>query len=210
MPDLNTSLHKDMLTTFYEKREREPAEAAIYGIQWGDPESIPPLRFIRDRWVIPYVRPDETGLEIGPGGGRWTRYLLGFQTLYVVDYYMELLRELRKNLDEPNMVFVKNNGNDFPSIPDDAVDFIFSFGTFVHLDRPIIEAYLGNMARVLKPGGIAAIQYSDKTKVMAQELVNFSQNTPDEMRTMVSNAGFRILEEDTTTLWHASMIRFTR
>jgi ubiquinone/menaquinone biosynthesis C-methylase UbiE len=224
MPDLSldTSLHTNMLKRHYKMLNhrsmprrlysavRRELSGTTYGLQWGDPETLPPLRFVKDRWVTPYVHPDETGLEIGPGGGRWTRYLLGFETLYAVDYYQELLDELRKNIpNRPNVVFVKNNGTDFPSVPDNAVDYIFSFGTFVHLQASVIDAYLGNLGRILKSGGNAVIQYSDKTKVMARENPAFSQNTPDEMRAMVTRAGFRIVEEDVTTLWHSSLIRFT-
>jgi SAM-dependent methyltransferase len=223
MPDLNTSLHTDMLKKhtemlkkqslarrLYRAIRRELTTNTMYGLEWGDPDTFTPLQFIKERWVIPYVRGDQTGLEIGPGGGRWTRYLLGFRSLYVVDYYSELLAELRKKLNKPNMIFVKNNGTDFQSVPDSAVDFIFSFGTFVHLDPPLIEAYLANMARILKSDGNAVVQYSDKTKVIAQRNPTFSQNNPEAMREMVTKAGFRILEEDLTTLWHSSLIRFTQ
>jgi ubiquinone/menaquinone biosynthesis C-methylase UbiE len=182
---------------------------AIYGLEWGDPETHGGLAFVKKGWVLPYVRPDHTAAEIGPGGGRWTRYLLGFQRLYVVDYYQEMLDELRKNFSEPNMVFVHNSGTDFPGIPRNEIDFLFSFGTFVHLDAPLIEAYLHKMFSILKPGGNAVIHYSDKTKVMAQANEGYSQNTPDRMRALVSDAGFRILEEDLTTLGNGSLVRFT-
>jgi hypothetical protein len=47
-------------------------------------------------------------------------------------------------------------------------------------------------------------------KVMGREMLpNFGENTPEKMRSMVSTAGFTILEEDLTTLWHSSLIRFT-
>ena len=52
--------------------------------------------------------------------------------------------------------------NNIPGITDLSVDFIFSFGVFVQLDVDIIEAYLGNKRRVLKPTRCATIQYSDK------------------------------------------------
>jgi SAM-dependent methyltransferase len=219
MPDLNTTLHLDMLRRFrgtrsvpyrlYHAIRTELSTKPIYGLQWGDPETAEPLAFIKKRWVLPYVRPDHTAVEIGPGGGRWTRYLLGFGKLYVVDFYEKLLDELRRNFDQPKMVFVHNTGTDFPGIREGQIDFIFSFGTFVHLDAPLIEGYLRNMRAILKEDGIAVIHYSDKTKVMAQENQGFSENTPDRMRAMVSDAGFRVLEEDLTTMWHSSLIRFT-
>jgi methyltransferase family protein len=89
-------------------------------------------------------------LEIGPGGGRWTRYLLGFRKLYVIDYYSELLEDVKRRFRRPHVTFIKNNGTDFPGIDDHSVDYLFSFGTFVHLDTYLIEAYLNNMHPILR------------------------------------------------------------
>ena len=219
MPSLKTSMHLDMWREYGQQRSflnrvrqamrdvLTPKE--LYGLQWGDPEIAAPLGFIRDRYVLPYVKPDRVAVEIGPGGGRWTRYLLGCGQLYVVDYHPELLNELRKTFNKPIMQFIKNNGSDFPGIPENSVDFIFSFACFVHLDADLIEAYLKNMKSILKPGGNVVIHYSDKTKIMAQINPGFSENTPERMRSMVSAAGFQVVEEDLTTMWHSSLIRFT-
>ncbi|MGB1249841.1 MAG: class I SAM-dependent methyltransferase [Candidatus Promineifilaceae bacterium] len=168
-----------------------------------------PLVFVRDRYIVPYVKPDQTALEIGPGGGRWTRYLLNFKQLYAVDYHEELLTQLKKVFDRPNIAFVKNDGTDFPGIPEQSIDYLFSFGVFVHLDLALIEAYLANMKPLLKPTANVVIQYSDMTKIMGQINTGFSKNTPEIMRKMVLDAGYTILEEDLTTLWHSSIIRFT-
>jgi ubiquinone/menaquinone biosynthesis C-methylase UbiE len=198
-----------LLPRLYRCLKREFFAGNIYGLQWGDPDLIEPLKFIRDRFVLPYVNPEGYGVEIGPGGGRWTRYLLGFRKLYVIDYYPEVLEELRKNFKKPNMEFINNHGTDFPGIRERSIDYVFSFGTFVHLDLNLIEAYLINVKHILKPGANAVIHYSDKRKIMAQRLKGFSENTPEKMRAMVSCAGFRIVEEDLTTMWHSSIIRFT-
>jgi hypothetical protein len=45
---------------------------------------------------------------------------------------------------------------------------------------------------------------------MAQEDTCFSENSPEIMRVLVKNAGYKILEEDITSLWHSSVIRFTK
>jgi len=218
MPDLNTTLHLEMYqeyrkrkSFFYRLRRavKELNTTQLYGLEWGDPEVFGPLKFVRDRYVLPYVDPKRTALEIGPGGGRWTRYLLGFHQLYVVDYHPELLQELKKNFNRSNMRFIQNSGNDFPGIADDSIDFLFSFGCFVHLETPLIEEYLKNMKRILKRGGSAVIQYSDKNKIVAQLNSAFSENTPDRMRKMVSESGFQVVEEDLTTISHSSIIRFT-
>jgi ubiquinone/menaquinone biosynthesis C-methylase UbiE len=204
MPDLNTPLHLRMLSDF---KQRHPNH--MYGLHWGDPDYVPPLRFVKNRYVLPYGKPDDVAVEIGPGGGRWTRYLLGFNRLYAVDYHQDLLNELRRGFKQPNIVCIKNNGTDFPEIMDGEVNYLFSFGTFVHFDLPLIKSYILNMKRILKPNANAVIQYSDKTKIMAQTLPGFSDNNPEKMRNLLDECGMKILEEDLTTLWHSSLVRFT-
>jgi ubiquinone/menaquinone biosynthesis C-methylase UbiE len=193
----------------YKAVRREWRSKDIYGLEWGDPDTVIPLRFIRDRYVIPYVNAEQHAVEIGPGGGRWTRYLLAFRKLYAVDYHAELLDELKKNFRTPNMKFIKNNGTDFPGIEERSIDYLCSFGTFVHLDARLVEDYLMNMKPILKVGTNVVIQYADKTKIMAQLADTFAENTPERMRSMIEDAGYKILEEDVTTLWHSSIVRFT-
>jgi ubiquinone/menaquinone biosynthesis C-methylase UbiE len=219
MPDLNTPLHLDMLRIWKKENSflrrvrraaREIVSPNLYGLEWGDPEVSPPQIFVRDHYVLPYVRPDHVALEIGPGGGRWTRYLLGFRQLYVVDYHPEMLRQLRRRVDRANMRFIANNGTDFPGVPTASVDFVLTLACFVHLDAELISAYLKSIASVLKPGGNVVVGYSDKTKIGARTNPTFSETTPALMREMVVQKGFQILEEDLTTLWNSSIIRFTQ
>jgi hypothetical protein len=188
---------------------RELFAPPIYGMAWGDPEQVPPLRFIRDRYLLPYVHPGHTAVEIGPGGGRWTRYLVGFGRLYLVDFHPEILAETQRTFRRhSHLIYIVNHGHDFPAIPPASVDFVFSFGTFVHLELPLIAAYLAAMKGILKPGANAVLQYSDKRKIMAQLNSGFAHTTPEEVRREVERAGFEVLEEDLTTLWHSSVIRF--
>lgn len=218
MPGLDTKIHLDMLGDYKRRNplplrllralKRELFQPPIYGLEWGDPEVVAPLGFIRDRFLTPYVRGDQSALEIGAGGGRWTRYLLGFGQLTIVDYHDELLQQLRRNYDRKHMVFVRNHGDDFPGVPDHSIDFLWSFGVFVHLDAPLIQAYLGNMQRILKPGANVVLQYADKTKIMAQQNPGFSDNDPVRMRAMIEAAGFEIVEEDNDTMWHSGVVRF--
>ena len=197
------SLTKRLLRTF-----RPPA--LLYGLEWGDPETVPPLRHIRDRFVLPYVNQQQVALEIGPGGGRWTQYLLGFAKVLAVDFHQQVLDQLKRDFrSSQNIVYIKNNGSDLPGIGQETVDFAFSFGIFVHLDFNTITSYLQEIRRVIKCGGNVVIQYSDKTKIMAQLNEGFSDNDPDKMRQAVTAAGFQIIEEDTTSLWHSAVIRCT-
>jgi len=136
--------------------------------------------------------------------------MLGFEKLYLVDYHQELLDELARNFRAPMLVFVRNNGTDFAGIPADSVDFVFSFGVFVHLDLNIIEEYLKNLITIVKLDSQIVLQYSDKTKPAALANPTFSMNDPDTMRRLVSDHGYRLVREDLTTLPHSSIVQFTR
>lgn len=217
MPKLDTTLHLDMLKSGRWHRSLVGrcksavraflAKNNLYGMEWGDPDTNPPLKYIRDHYLLPYVSPQSTLVEIGVGGGRWTRYMLGARKIYAVDYHQELLDELKSNYRRENIEFVKNHGNDFPGIPPGSIDLVFSFGTFVHLDREIIDRYLANMKPLLAPAGTVVLQYSDKTKPLAQS-EGFSDNDPARMRALVLSHGYAILEEDDKTLWHSAVMRF--
>lgn len=218
MPNLDTSLHLDMLRRGRRNRSliiriaravsREFRKPGLYGIEWGDPEQVPPLAYFLRRFVIPYINDDQTALEIGAGGGRWTQYLTGFAKLYAVDYHQELLDELARSF--PQITRIRNNGADFPGVPPRSVDYLFSFGVFVHLDASIIEAYLENMRAILAPSANVVLQYGDKTKVMGAENEGFSDNDPERMCAMIRSAGYVIVDEDRTSLWHSAAVRFQR
>jgi len=207
MPDLNSPMHVEMLETAH--REGQIERDGLYGLHWGDPQVMPALRAVRDRFILPYVNPDRTAVEIGPGGGRWTRYLLGFARLYAVDYHEKLLAELSRSYRAPCLTLVRNNGLDLAGIADRSVDYAFSFGVFVHLELRVIESYFRELRRVLKPDGCAVIQYSDKTKESARKQgEGFTDTTPEIIISLAERCGHWVLEEDRTTLWHSSIVRF--
>ncbi len=206
MPDLTDTIHLDML-----RQQPDSAETGeLYGLHWGDPNASPALAWVRDEYCAKFVNPDHVAIEIGPGGGRWTRYMLGFRQLYAIDFHQELLDELGKLFRCPQLTPLKNDGCDFPGIADSSVDFVFSFGVFVHLEFHIIEGYLEEIARVLKPGGKAVIQYADKSKPKAQSNEGFSENYPHKMRRAVLDRGFFIVSENLTVLPHSSIVCFEK
>jgi Methyltransferase domain len=207
MPDLSTNLHLDMLADA--KRLGQPEKQGLYGLHWGDPQELGWLRTVRDEFLLPFVHPDRHGVEIGPGGGRWTRYMLTFGRLYVVDFHQQLLDELARNFRMPTLILVKNNGTDFPGIPERSIDFVFSFGVFVHLDLAIIERYLQSLHEIIGSRGQIVLQYSDKTKPEGAANASFGFNDPETMRALLGKYGYRIVREDVVTLPHSSIVQFT-
>jgi SAM-dependent methyltransferase len=218
MPSLETKLHLQMYKAGKKMRNlsvrmRKAMDILlqkndVYGLEWGDPESCEPLGYFRDHFLLPYVSPGTTIAEIGPGGGRWTRYMLNAKRIYAIDYHNQLLEELRSRFKSANITYIQNNGDDFPGIADMSIDFIFSFGVFVHLDIEIINRYLQNMKRLLKPTSNVVINYSDKTKPLAKSNKGFSENNPDIMRSLVRENGYYIYEEDNISMWNGCIVRF--
>ena len=86
MPQLDTQLHLDMYRGGLRRRsflgrlkgvwKALLGTNDVYGLEWGDPETLAPLMYVRDHFLKPYVSPNATIVEIGGGGGRWTRYML--------------------------------------------------------------------------------------------------------------------------------------
>ena len=100
-------------------------------------------------------------LEIGCGVGRLTRHLAAiFGDVDGIDVSGEMIREGRRRLrDLPNVRLHESNGVDLRTFADDSFDFAFSYIVFQHIpDKRVIESYLGEAARVLKPGAVFKFQ----------------------------------------------------
>jgi SAM-dependent methyltransferase len=204
MPNLDTNLHITMLRRAQKSSQID--RDGIYGLHWGRPDSDPELRIVRDNYLFPFINPDHTALEIGPGGGRWTKYLLSFGKVIAVDFYQPVIDEFVRQFRAPHLTVVKNNGTDFPGIDDKSTNFVWSYGTFVHLDEEIIRGYLASLPRILAPAAHVVIHYSDKRKPKARDNPSFSENDPPRMRRLVEHAGFEVVKEDTELLDHSAIM----
>ncbi|HEY1710623.1 MAG TPA: class I SAM-dependent methyltransferase [Rhizomicrobium sp.] len=190
----------------------------VYGVHWGDPElregavdpAAPgPLYRVVDDYIRPYVTSGVSVLEIGSGGGRWTRYLAGAARVICVDINDIFRPDLAEICRDTKFEFYKTSGFELSAVASDSVDFVFSFGTFVHIEPAGIEAYLKEIARVLKPGGIAVIQYADKTKPIGAKNSAFTNMNAQKMEKIVPTA-LRIETHDTTLLNHSNIIRLKK
>jgi ubiquinone/menaquinone biosynthesis C-methylase UbiE len=102
-------------------------------------------------------------LEIGPGAGRWSQVLAARASrLVLLDISEEPLRLCRARLSEfTNVSYVHGGGSDLPGIDDASIDAVWSFDVFVHVAPADFVGYLDEIARVLRPGGVAVIHHSD-------------------------------------------------
>ena len=100
-------------------------------------------------------------LEIGPGVGRWTEYLVDkCDRLIGVDISERCVWECQRRFhDRPYATFEVGNGEDLPSVESGSIDVVWSFDVFVHINKQQFTSYVAEFARVLKPGGVGLIQH---------------------------------------------------
>ena len=119
-----------------------------------------------DYVVYPRIQaylPVHTVLEIAPGFGRWTEFMQQHcDRLITVDLSSKCVEHCRQRfVDSPNVQILQNDGRSIPISENSSIDFVFSFDSLVHVESDILQAYLQEIARVLKPGGTAFIHHSN-------------------------------------------------
>jgi ubiquinone/menaquinone biosynthesis C-methylase UbiE len=102
-------------------------------------------------------------LEIAPGFGRWTQFLkTQCESMIAVDISEKCVAycEARYASDR-NLKFQVNDGTSLAAVPDNSIDFVFSFDSLVHAEANVIHAYLSELARKLTPEGVGFIHHSN-------------------------------------------------
>jgi len=101
-------------------------------------------------------------LEIAPGYGRITDCILkhGGVSLSVVDISEICIERCKEKFGDLIVSYDVNDGKSLP-YADGSFDFVFSYDSFVHIIRPVIEDYLQEIKRVLRPGGYAFIHHAN-------------------------------------------------
>jgi SAM-dependent methyltransferase len=119
-------------------------------------------------WLVPFITPDSTVLEIAPGHGRWTEAICRLAgPVILVDVSQSCIQHCQRKFSRrPKMTYLVNDGQDLSGVADNSVDFAFSFDAFVHMDVGTITAYLAELSRVLVGGGRAVIHHPGRAHVM--------------------------------------------
>ncbi|MBI2753347.1 MAG: methyltransferase domain-containing protein [Betaproteobacteria bacterium] len=107
-------------------------------------------------------------LEIGCGAGRVTRSLAAlFGEVHAVDVSGEMARLARQAVAGcPNATVYQNNGADLDMFSGRSFDFAYSCLVFQHIpSREIIESYVREVYRVLRPGGLFKFQVQGDTGI---------------------------------------------
>ena len=145
-------------------------------------------------------------LEIGCGAGRVTRPLAQFfGEVYAVDISAEMVKQARQAVgDLPNVHVLRNNGRDLSAVRGTwwerlgmggklQFDFAFSCLVFQHIaSRAVIESYVSEVYRLLKPGALFKFQVQGNTRTQP----NFADSwtgcpfSRDDARKLAAAKGF--------------------
>lgn len=165
---------------------------------WGKPDF--------GKYFEPHVKADDIVVEIGPGVGRWTNFILDkVSKIYLVDY-SKMVCEYWKQKHDPKCIAIQSLNSMIPQVPDQSVDFFFSIEVFAHLDIELFYGYMKEAYRVLKPGSFAVIDYLTymdsksiewfkkevnpcfKTPVLERSIFRFHH--PDHIKMLAEDLGF--------------------
>jgi SAM-dependent methyltransferase len=102
-------------------------------------------------------------LEIAPGYGRWTHFLKELcDDMVIVDLAQACIDHCAERFaDDAHVTGYANDGKSLAMVEDDSIDLAFSFDSLVHVERDVIDAYLGQLATKLTANGIGFIHHSN-------------------------------------------------
>jgi SAM-dependent methyltransferase len=117
-------------------------------------------------------------LEIGCGGGQWSKYIynLGiFDKIYCID----VLSEEHNNFwnyvghDKKNKIeYIQVDDFSLKCIPDNMIDYVFSYDVFCHISYSGQDLYLKNLYSKCKTNCKLCIMYADPEKYLLSEPEN--------------------------------------
>ncbi len=146
--------------------------------------------------MLPNLEPETTILEIGPGAGRWTEALQRIaRHLILVDLSDRCIELCRRRFEDAgNMEFHVNDGRSLTAIAGASVDGVWSFDVFVHIAPPDVDAYLGEISRVLRPRGRAVIHHARAGREEgAADIGQRSNMTAEKFADMVAKHNLKLI-----------------
>ena len=134
------------------------------GDEWSEPWGG--TRYLWSITIFPRIQsflPSPHILEIAPGFGRCTQFLKDLcERLTVVDISEKCIHACQERFrDSGNISYFINDGKSLNIIPDRSIDFVFSWDSLVHADNTVMNAYIKQLPRIMKPGAFGFIHHSN-------------------------------------------------
>jgi SAM-dependent methyltransferase len=140
-------------------------------------------------------------LEIAPGFGRWTRFLIPACDEFVgVDLSPKCIDACRKRFsDFKHASFFANDGQSLETIPKENYDLVFSFDSLVHADPAVLAAYIPQILNRLTSVGVAFLHHSNLLEydgAIGNAHGRSVSVSADLVASFISNSGGKILVQE--------------
>ena len=147
----------DRYSQSWESEVKPRIEGEILGEEWTHPERT---RFVYERFASPYLSPSARVVEIGPGGGKFSRRLVEqCRELLLVDISREMLQRANRVIGGRAREVLIDDGQ-IDGVASASVDLVFSYDVFIHLESEEVFRYLAEVNRILKTGGVFSVHTS--------------------------------------------------
>jgi len=176
-----------------------PESGDEWSVGWGGP---------RAQWygtIFPRITrwlPARKVLEIAPGFGRWTQFLLRHtDELYGIDLNPKCIQRCVQRFSAYDRAhFIQNDGFSLEMVGDETIDFAFSFDSLVHAEIDVVTAYCQQIVRKLNATGVAFIHHSNAANGVDPQDPNASGRaqsvSSQAVRAVIEQAGGRVLIQE--------------
>ena len=139
MPEMNTL--QRIIADWENDHKRHLKSEPVWGLRWGGPGLLKAMADMLAGLIRPNV------LEIGCGGGKWTKWLfeMGAETVTAVDVHQTALDDAAKHV--PHATYLLGDGKRLP-VPDDSFDMVFTYDVLLHLPTELVFGYFQESYRV--------------------------------------------------------------
>jgi SAM-dependent methyltransferase len=151
--------------------------------------------------------PARSIMEIAPGFGRWTRFLLPLCQNYIgVDLSSICVSHCQRAFDIVKYArFIENDGYSLKEVAASSIDFVFSFDSLVHAEFDVFESYIPQILRQLTPTGAAFLHHSNLAYFNAPTVVESAGRSlsvsADKVAELIRGCGGRVLIQEMIN-WH--------
>ena len=150
--------------------EGNPEEPLGKTLTYGRYGYVSTLYALYRGWIAPYVNKDTVVLELGPGGGSWTKAILNLGPKHI--YALDILSAEHNNFwahvgYSKNITYTQVKDFSLHEIPDASIDYFFTFGCLCHASRETITTYVENLRPKMKVGATGVMMIADYDKFNA-------------------------------------------
>ena len=195
-----------------ERKDREAGNFISKGISWFRTDLLEKKKIKRNDLIYSAIKDKiwhfaktnmYSSLEIGPGNGEFSDLFFAWRNQFFLDLVPEYDRELSKKFNPPQFKkYVKcytTDNHACADVPHAAVNFVFSWDTFVFFTEQQIDQYLASINNVCVPGGYVMIQYADCHFDHDLEMAKkdyWAYNNKSIMEQLIIKNGYVVIEMD--------------